>query len=116
MVSLTFRPSRPPWAFTSLAHSLYPFAKACPSAEKSPVLDSDAPMVIGPADPADVAVLWPGPPPEQAARTLAASTARALLAKVLLRNWGWPGLTPSPPNLNRLHSYTSGYTGLNHRP
>ena len=38
----------PPWAFTSLAHSWYPFSNAWPSAEKSPVSDSDAPMVIGP--------------------------------------------------------------------
>ena len=38
----------PPWAFTSLAHSWYPFSNAWPSAEKSPVRDSDAPMVIGP--------------------------------------------------------------------
>src|SRR5580765_7993763 len=105
MVSLTFRPSRPPWAFTSLAHSLYPFAKACPSAEKSPVLDSDAPMVIGPADPAGVAVLWPGPLPVQAARTLAPSTVRALMAKVVLRNRGRPGITPVSSYFNRLHSY-----------
>src|SRR5436190_22570776 len=95
VVSWTFRPRRPPWAFTSLAHSRYPFSKACPSAEKSPVMDSDAPMVSGPADPAGVAVLRPGPPPVQAARTLAPSTARALLAKVFLRNRGRPGLTPA---------------------
>ena len=38
----------PPWAFTSLAHSSYPFSNAWPSAEKSPVSDSDAPMVIVP--------------------------------------------------------------------
>src|SRR6266567_4680177 len=48
MVSLTWRPRMPPWAFTSLAHSWYPRSNAWPSAEKSPASDSDAPMVIGP--------------------------------------------------------------------
>src|SRR5512142_1296135 len=99
MRSLTGRPSRPPRAFTSLAHSLYPRSNACPSAEKSPVRDSDAPMVIGPAEPVGEAVPPLGPPPlVQAARTLTPSTATAPLASARLQNREWPGLTPNPPD------------------
>src|ERR1022692_2400798 len=47
MISLTWRPSIPPWLLTSLTHSWYPRWNAWPSAEKSPVSDSEAPIRIG---------------------------------------------------------------------
>src|SRR5437868_14774115 len=96
MVSFTFRPSRPPWAFTSFAHSLYPFSNARPSAEKSPVSDSDAPIVIGASELLDELV----PPLElllvQAARTPTQSTAAALTAIAWPENQGRAGRTPGP--------------------
>ena len=79
----------PPWAFTSLAHSSYPCSNAWPSAEKSPVSDSDAPMVIGP-------VGWlvaAGVPLEvlelvHAARALNPSTVTAVMANTFPENRG----------------------------
>ena len=79
----------PPWAFTSLAHSRYPRLNAWPSAEKSPVSDSDAPMVIGP-------VGWlveAGVPLEvlelvHAARALNPSTVTAVMANTFPENRG----------------------------
>ena len=89
MVSSTLRPRIPPWAFTSLAHSWYPRSNALPSAEKSPVSDSDAPMVTGP-------VGWlveAGVPLEvlelvHAARALNPSTVTAVMANTFPENRG----------------------------
>src|SRR5205823_13224294 len=94
-VSLTWRPRMPPWAFTSLAHSWYPRSNAWPSAEKSPVSDSDAPMVIGP-------VAWlvaAGAPLEvlelvHAASALSPRTVTAGLANTFPEDRGSPGRTP----------------------
>src|SRR5438094_4326862 len=47
MTSCTGRPSSPPSLLTVCAHSRYPFSTAAPSAAKSPLLESEAPMVIG---------------------------------------------------------------------
>src|SRR5215472_8425902 len=86
----------PPWAFTSLAHSSYPRLNAWPSAEKSPVRDSDAPMVIGPVGLAvEVGVLAGLPALVQAARALSPVTVMAAMANAFPENQGWPGLTPS---------------------
>src|SRR2546429_10013440 len=82
----------PPWAFTSLAHSWYPRSNAWPSAEKSPVSDSDAPMVIGP-------VAWlvaAGAPLEvlelvHAARALSPSTVTAGMAETFSQSRGGTG-------------------------
>jgi hypothetical protein len=77
---------------------LYPFSNARPSAEKSPVSDSDAPIVIGAPEllgavpPLDVL------PPLQAARTPAESTATALSAIACPENQGRAGRTPVPPS------------------
>src|SRR5579863_2669421 len=79
--STTLRPSRPPWAFTSLAHRWYPLSNARPSAWKGSGLaagpglsESEAPMMIGPvgllAGAAEVEVLAL----VQAASTLTPST------------------------------------------
>src|SRR5260370_40733007 len=96
MVSLTCRPPMPPRAFTSLVHSSYPFSNAWPSAEKFPVRDSDAPMVIRLVElVGEVGRLVELPVLVQAARTLAPSTARALRGKALPENQGRTGLTPS---------------------
>src|SRR3954449_1155636 len=92
IVSFTWRPSRPPLALTSLAHSSYPRWNACPSAPRGPSSDSDAPMTIGslelPGDvlPAPLPVLPPLPvhPP----RTLAAATVMAAAAIALAGNRG----------------------------
>src|SRR5215472_7038727 len=96
MVSLTRRPSIPPWAFTSLAHRLYPRSNAWPSAEKFPVKDSDAPMVIRPVELRDEVwpVVAPVPTLVQATRTPAQRTAGALLANALITNRGRTALTP----------------------
>src|ERR1700674_432864 len=57
---VTWWPSRPPFRFTSSAHRSYPCTSALPSAEKSPVSDTDTPMVMGvPGE--GVAVLVVGP-------------------------------------------------------
>src|SRR5258706_6623385 len=47
MTSLTGRPSSPPLLLTVCAHSRYPFSTAAPSAAKSLLLESEAPMVMG---------------------------------------------------------------------
>src|SRR5919201_2015244 len=116
MVSLTFRPRMPPWAFTSLAHSWYPFLNAWPSAEKSPFRDSDAPMVIGAVEPPGEAGVLELVEFVQAARTLRASTAPAPMANALLVNRGEAARTPSssfrlqawsdsrPPGRRRSHT------------
>src|SRR5260370_21706081 len=102
MSSLTFRPSRPPWLFTSLAHSSYPFWNARPSAVNAPsagVSDSEAPMVIGPVEllAGVVPLVVPLVVPElvQAASTLTPSTTAALVAIVLPVNLGRTRLTAS---------------------
>src|SRR5260370_40449528 len=94
MVSLTCRPRRPPWAFRSWAHSWYPLSNAWPSAEKSPVMDSDAPRVMGlvVALPAGAGLLLEL---VQAARTLSPSTATAVVAIAFLENRGRTGIAPS---------------------
>src|SRR5271169_1193557 len=98
MISLTFRPSRPPWLFTSLAHRWYPLSNAWPSAVNAPlagVSDSDAPMVIGvvelPVGVVPLEVLEP----LHAASTLTPSTMTVLAATLVLVNRGRTGLTPS---------------------
>src|SRR5579862_3153479 len=98
--STTLRPSRPPWAFTSLAHRWYPLSNARPSAWKGSGLaagpelsESDAPMMIGPvgllAGAAEVEVLAL----VQAASTLTPSTT----ATAPIPNLTEPNLTE--PNL-----------------
>jgi hypothetical protein len=90
----------PPLAFTSLAHSVYPFSKAWPSTALSPVRDSEAPIVIG-ADDAEADVLALELELVlvlellllllllvQAARTLTESTATALRAMAFMENQG----------------------------
>src|SRR5215472_12148313 len=113
MVSLTCRPMMPPLAFTSAAHSSYPFLKAWPSSEKSPVRESDAPIEIGAVEAGEpvalalvlalVLVLVLGlllllllllPLLVQAARTLTESTATAPMAKTFRENQGGVMLTP----------------------
>src|SRR4029077_3399589 len=96
MVSLTFRPRMPPWAFTSLAHSWYPSLNAWPSAEKSPVRDSDAPMLIGAVEPPGETGVRPGLLEfVQAARTLMPSTAPTPTANAFVQNREEAALTPS---------------------
>src|SRR5256885_13670497 len=95
MVSLTWRPRMPPRAFTFLAHSWYPRSNAWPSAEKSPVSDSDAPMVIGPVG----RLVATGVPLEvlelvHAARALSPSTVTAVTGKTFPPNPG--GTRPTP--------------------
>src|SRR5258707_5393507 len=95
MVSLTWRPRMPPRAFTFLAHSWYPRSNAWPSAEKSPVSDSDAPMVIGPVG----RLVATGVPLEvlelvHAARALSPSTVTAGLANTVPPNRGGARRTP----------------------
>src|SRR5579875_2681651 len=103
MCSLTWRPSSPPCALTSLAHSSYPRSNACPSAEKSladeAVRDSDTPIVTGPAAvaPASGATPASGPwLPPQAARKPANRIAVALMAGSILGHRNRSGRTPGP--------------------
>src|SRR5215472_3125435 len=98
MSSLTCRPSRPPWAFTSLAHSWYPLSNAWPSARKGslapPLSDRDAPMTIG------VMPLFVGVVPlellalVQAASTPMPSSTVVLATNLVPVNRGRTGLTP----------------------
>src|SRR5476651_2469747 len=44
---VTLWPSRPPLAFSSWAHRSYPWTRALPSPEKSPVRETETPIVIG---------------------------------------------------------------------
>src|SRR6266851_5775911 len=126
MVSLTCRPRMPPWAFTSLAHSWYPLSNAWPSAEKSPVRDSDAPMVMGlvVALPAGAGLLLEPLALVQAARTLSPSTATAVVAIAFVENRGRTGIAPSssflPFGIRRVRAaghgrilVSAGYTGRN---
>ena len=79
MISLTWRPSIPPWLLTTLCHSWYPRWNATPSAEKSPVSDSDAPIRIGGLEPAVLPdALLDGLLLPQAASTAAVSAATAV--------------------------------------
>src|ERR1700687_751891 len=46
---VTWWPSRPPLALTSFAQRSYPWTRALPSPEKSPLSETDTPIVIGAA-------------------------------------------------------------------
>src|SRR5260370_39022125 len=96
MVSFPGRPRMPRGAFTSLAHSGSPLSNAWPSAEKSPVMDSDAPMGRGlvVALPAGAGLLLEPLALVQAARTLSPSTATAVVAIAFLWNRGRAGIAP----------------------
>src|ERR1700751_5665468 len=99
MSSLTFRPSRPPWLFTSLAHSSYPFWNAWPSARKGslapPLSDNDAPMVIGVLELLVGVVLLELLELVQAASTLTPSRTTAPAVTLVPENRARTGLTPS---------------------
>src|SRR5215470_3186216 len=95
MVSLTGRPRMPPWALTSLAHSWYPFLNAWPSAEKSPVRDSDAPMMRGAVDRPGATGALDVVEFVQAARTLKPSMVPAARATACTENREEAALMPS---------------------
>src|SRR5215470_6536067 len=121
MVSLTCRPRMPPWALTSLAHSWYPFLNAWPSAEKSPVRDSDAPMVRGAVDRPVGAGVLDVVEFVQAARTLAPSMVPTARVTARAENREEAALMPSssfrlrPGRIrgrrNRGVLTSAGYTG-----
>src|SRR5215469_1012292 len=96
ITSLTWRPSRPPRALMSLAHSSYPRLNATPSAERCPSRDSDAPMVIGPVElSCDVVPVVPvALLAVQPARTPEASIATLAAAATFVSAHGREGLTP----------------------
>jgi hypothetical protein len=70
-------------------------SNAWPSAEKSPVSDNDAPMVIGPLGLLVAAGLLLELLLVQAASMLTPATRTALLANAFQQNRGCTGLTPS---------------------
>src|SRR5579884_1263632 len=75
MSSFTWQPSSPPVLFTWSAHSWYPRLNACPSAEKSPDSDSDAPMSIVLPLPLTHPAWLPAVAPPVAAAAAASTTA-----------------------------------------
>ncbi|MGH8889491.1 MAG: hypothetical protein ACRDV3_06970 [Acidothermaceae bacterium] len=91
----------PPLAFTTLAQVWYPFCAAVPGSEKSPVSDSEIPIVIG--EPVGLAAAAE-PPAELAgaaadelppAGVLAAGAADVVVAAV---DFGWFELQPATSN------------------
>ena len=112
MISLTWRPSIPPWLLTTLCHSWYPRWNATPSAEKSPVSDSDAPIRIGGSEPAVLPDALPaGLLLPQAASTAAASAATAVTDKKRARRYVIPRFL-LPNSYVTLRTRAGGRPGL----
>src|ERR1035437_4947691 len=95
MSSVTLRPSRPPLALMSSAQSWEPCWNAFPSAEKSPVRESDTPILIGVLDLPDWVPEDEVPEPEQPASMRATAPVQAT-ARIRMGDFRFVNLCSSP--------------------